>query len=762
MIPQVLILNLAIWFVMERGPLFEEDIRPILKAHCLACHGEGEKVEGQLDLRLVRRITKGGESGPAIVSGSREESLLFRRIASGEMPPAGHSPLTPEQRERIGQWIDGGARTLRPEPDDVPVSGITPEDRAFWSFQSLSRPAIPEAPDSAWAHNPIDQFILARLASQGLNQAKRAAPRELLRRLSFALLGLPPTCQDVDEFTSNPSEENYARLVDRYLASPHFGERWARVWLDLCRYADETPNYLASAERAWLYRDWVIRYFNADRPYDEFVLLQLAADALPDIAPDDLAALGFLGLSPTYWKELRLAPEIIQQIVADEWDERIDAVSRTFLGLTVSCARCHDHKYDPITLTDYYALAGIFASTQLAERPLLPDPWAEAVRLARATVSEWEARRQAIKDPTSDIDRELQDAIARLRQNTPHYDEPWAHVVEDAFVEVVPLGDDQTRLVYQPGRTQDIPLFRRGNPADAGPVVPRRFLAVLSAEDAPVYREGSGRRELAQSMLREGRGLAARVIVNRVWAQLFDRGLVRTTSDFGRQGERPTHPELLEYLACRLVEQGWSLKGLIREIVLSATFQQTSYSSEPGKTCDPENRWLWRMNRRRLDVEAWRDGLLSALGTLDTRLYGPASPLSSPGFYRRTIYGKVVREELETMLRLYDFPEAVAHSPAREPTTTPLQQLFVLNGPLLSELAGHLAQRVLTECDHASQTERIEWCYRGLLQRSPTAQELDRSLAFLKTLSDSGQPPQEIWRAYAQVLLGLNEMLFLD
>jgi len=695
------------------------------------------------------------------VPGKRTESLLYRRIAAGEMPPEGKTPLTAAQRELIGRWIDGGART-RGTDEQADEWGMTPTDRSFWSFQPLRRPDIPDLKAAAWPLGPLDAFVQARLEANGLQPSPRAAPRDLVRRLSFALRGLPPSCDEVDAFSRDASADAYAVLVDRYLNSPQFGERWARLWLDLVRYVDEAPNYLSSAERAWLYRDWVIRAFNEDRPYDEFVRLQLAADLIQDIAPDDLAALGFLGLSPTYWKELRLAPDVIKTVVAEEWDERIDMVSRTVLGLTVSCARCHDHKFDPVTQRDYYALAGVIASTQLAERPLLPPREAAQVRSARAVVAGWEAQHKAINDPTSDFSRELQDAIERFRAETPHFDAPWAHVVEDAFVDVLPLGDDQTQLAYRAGETRDLPVFRRGNPSDPGEVTPRRFLAVLSPGPPRPYRRGSGRLELAESLLTEAQGLTARVFVNRVWRQLFGRGLVQTPSDFGRQGERPTHPALLEYLASRLVEEHWSLKRIVREMVLSATYQQSSQHNPRAAARDPENALLWRMNRLRLDIEPWRDSLLMSTGALDDRLFGPAQPVDKANFARRTLYGKIVREELQTMLRLYDFPEAAAHCPAREHTTTPLQQLFVLNGPLLKELAAALNALREQQVGHQSPSQQIDWCYRRLFQRPATVRERQRGMAFVQSLTDDGEAANTAWRSYLQVLLGLNETMYVD
>lgn len=741
---------------------FEDQVRPILKAHCFACHGEDGKREGKLDLRLVRFMHSGGESGAAIVAGKRSESPLFERIATREMPPEGGKPLTADQIELIGRWIDAGAKTRRPEPDSIDDFAIAEEDRNFWSFRPVQRPSVPDVKQSDWPAGPLDRFVLARLEAEGLKPSPRAEPRILARRLSFALTGLPPSPEGVADFAADSSPTAAAALVDRWQNSPRYGERWARFWLDLVRYVDQTPDYLTNADRAWLYRDWVVRSFNEDRPYDDFVRLQLAADQWEQTPPADLAALGLLGLSPTYWKELKLAPDVIKTVVAEEWDERIDAVTRTFLGLTVSCARCHNHKFDPVTVKDYYALAGIFASTQLTERPLLPLSEAEVVRAARKRVAELEAEIKAKKDPKPEETAPLTAEIERLKSTTPHYAEPWAHVVEDSSIFIEPEGEDQTRLEFRPGQPRDLGVFRRGNASDPGEIVPRRFLAVLCDGEPQPFQRGSGRRDLAEAILADGEGLAARVLVNRLWAQLFGHGLVRTTSDFGRQGDRPTHPGLLEYLAARLIEEQWAIRPLIREIVLSETFQQASAPRSDGDAIDPDNNLLWRSPRRRLDVEPWRDAVLSATGALEDRMSGPAQPLEDPANLRRTLYGKVVREEQNAMLRLFDFPEPSSHSPSREPTTTPLQQLFVLNGPLFQQQAKTLAAVAAEAVPADSPEERIRLCYSRLFQREPSPHELQRGTMFLQELIAGGTPAAEAWQTYCHALLSLNEMLLID
>ncbi len=736
-----------------RDVTFEQDVRPILKTHCFRCHGEDERMEGGLDLRLVRFMKQGGDSGPAIAQdGKPEQSLLFRRVQAGEMPPEGKQPLTPGQIKILEGWIAAGAPTSHVEPETVDASGITEEDRQFWAFQPWNTDAPPMPENLSGVQNFIDAFVRHRLETHDLVPSSETDRRTLMRRVSFTLIGLAPTWDEIEEFLADDSPDAVERTVDRLLASPHYGERWARPWLDMARYVDQTPWWVVSAERAWVYRDWVIRAFNDDRPYDEFVRMQLAADHLPDTPPTEYAALGFLGLSPSYWKELRLSPDVIKTVVAEEWDERIDVISRTFLGLTVSCARCHDHKFDPVTMQDYYALAGVLASTQLVDKPQIAYAAAETVRVVQQQVADLERRLTQIKDETALEITTLKSLIAGLKNSTPEYNTPWVHAIEDTTLIVQPEGDDKTRLEYRFGEVTDMPMFRRGNPSQPTDAkVPRRFLTVLSRGEPRRFEQGSGRLDLADALLTQALPLTARVQANRIWAQHFGKGIVRTPSDFGRQGEPPTHPELLDALASGFVSHGWSHKWLHRRITESATFRQTSSQTKFGESHDPGNQLLWRMNRRRLEIEPYRDAILAAAGQLDDRMSGPSHSFDDAVFLRRTIYGKVVREEQHAVLRLYDFPDASAHSPNREQTTTPLQQLFVLNGPLFLEQSAKLAEHVAAET-------AIDVLYQRIFQRSPTAREQQLAEKFL---AESKSSPVRL-AAYVQALFTTNEFLFID
>ncbi len=851
---------------------FEKKIRPLLAKHCYECHAHDKAGDsGQLAVDSRAALLEGGDRGPIIVAGKPDESLLLKAVKYGDpklqMPPEGKLPDV--EIELLTKWIADGAF--------VPEYGVAAQSRGreidwtkarqFWSVRSLERVAIPEL-RSASCDSPLDSFIVSKLHENGLAPSATADKRTLIRRLAFDLIGLPPSPDEVAEFLADERPDAYERLVDRLLTSPHFGERWARYWLDLARYVDDTPDWQKTTEQAWLYRDWVVRAFNEDRPYDEFVKLQLAADVMPETAPEDYAALGFVGLSPQYWKELKLAPSVIEVIVADEWDERLDAVSRTFLGLTVACARCHDHKFDPITTRDYYALAGVFASTDLSDRALLPSPLAEQVREARHKVDALKESLKKVKDKASEDAKKIEQQIADIRTATPSIDSPMAPTIEEASVFVMPDGPDATKLDIRKRQPRDLPVFRRGNPSNPGEIVPRRFLELFShrggnarrmdassvrdtavtdgrgvhptvdsgsvaSEQPRRFQHGSGRGELADAIIHDAQALTARVIANRIWSHHFGRGLVRTPSDFGLQGERPSHPELLDWLSAELAfgfvpsppssgerarvrgpngepaspllsaeertphpnplpskargegtgeesltrsPQGrgegtgnWSLKRLHRQLVTSATYRQSSRvtraalpAPSSALALDPDNHLLWRMNRRRLDIEPWRDAMLAVAGNLNDALGGPALSLDLPTNGRRTLYGKIGREEQHDILRTFDFPPPTSHSPARDLTTTPLQQLFVLNSSFVTGQSETLVARLNAETVDASPRERLVRCYLLLFQRDPRNEELQLGERFLSDPTTGGAVDPNRWRLYIQSLLGLNEFLFVD
>ncbi len=588
------------------------------------------------------------------------------------------------------------------------VEGATTEterDNArpqFWAFEPPQPHPLPAVGQRNWPRRRIDHFVLMRLEDAGLTPAKPADRRTWIRRVSFDLIGLPPTPQQVRTFLADKAPDAHARLVERLLSSPHYGERWARMWLDVARYAEDQAHIVGGNRslcypNAYLYRDWIIAALNDDLPYDDFLCMQLAADLIAPEQQADHAALGFIGLGPKYYRRGDLA------VMADEWEDRVDTVARGLLGLTVACARCHDHKFDPISSEDYYALAGVFASTQMFNRPL----------------SEGSERGKNGEAKSPD------DAM---------------HIVREA-------------------KPQDLPVFVRGDVNAKGPIVQRRFLAALSPGEPVTFHSGSGRLELARTVTSRDNPLTARVIVNRVWALHFGRPLVATPSNFGHLGDRPSHPQLLDDLAVRFMRRGWSLKWLQREILLSATYRQSSQASDATRTADPDNLLLGRTARRRLSVEAWRDAVLAVCGRLESTLGGKSIEPEDPEQRRRTVYSEVSRLELNRMLVTFDFPDPNAHAAQRSETTTPLQKLFVLNSPFMIAQADALAQRLLTADALQKTHDRIHHVYELLLSRPPTAAELVLGVEFVEA---DAEATEDRWRQYAQVLLASNEMLILD
>lgn len=769
---------------------FEKRVRPLLVQRCFECHSaKAEKLKGGLLLDSREAILTGGDSGPAAVVGDVEKSLIVQAIRfdneNVQMPPAGKLPeaeiavLTEWGRRGFPFPVANGTKVSRRSIDIA-------EGKKHWAFQPLSVARLSESglgrhsPDlESWAaerRTRIDDFIYTAQRKQGLSPSPEASKGTLIRRLTFDLLGLPPSPEDVQEFLTDKSPDAYERLVERMLADPRFGERWARTWLDLARYCDIGESWRTGEGQPWLYRDWVARAMNEDVPYDVFVRKQLAADLLPDFQPTDAAALGYLGLSPSYWKELKLDHNVIKQVVAEEWEERIEAIGGTFLGLTLACARCHDHKFDPITQQDYYGLAGVLASIKIDDRPIIAKPLADQAAAARAQLKDSQAQLdKLLKEPklsdtatdeekakAAEIAKQIESLRGRIAelQQTPQLNTPVAFGVTEAAMIVLPDGPNRTKIEYKPSEPQNVAMQIRGNAANPGAVVSRRFVTVLSSGEPVPFKNGSGRLELANAIVTDAAPLAARVIVNRIWTHHFGRGLVATPSNFGTQGEKPTHPELLDDLATRFIEHGWSLKWLHREIVLSGTYRQVSaIGSRPS--ADQDNIWLSRMPVRKLDVEAWRDAMLVATGEMDRRVGGAPQELSESANVRRTVYGLVRRRELSDLLRLHDFPDPVSHSGSRMPTTTPLQQLFVLNSSFMQARAGALARFVQAERpnDLAAQ---VALAHERLFSRGASADEISTGVEFLKSSQVEGVMLDAAWRQYAQALLASNELQFVD
>ena len=742
----------------ESEAFFEQKIRPLLVDKCFSCHSlDAKKQKGGLLLDSRDALLHGGDSGPAAAPGKPAESLLLRAVLYHEpdlqMPPK--EKLAERDVALLSRWIELGLPF--PSRSTGPANSKTIDwatARQFWSFQPLATSEPPAADLAPWSHNRIDAFLLQSLRKKDLQPAPEAPRTVLLRRAKFDLLGLPPTPEEIDSFEKDASPDAYSKRIDAWLNSPQFGERWARLWLDLVRYCDIGESWMESKGQAYPYRDWVVQALNRDLPYDRFVTLQLAADQLPDTQPGDRAALGLLGLSPSYWKELQLPVEIIKTIVSDEYEERIHTLSSTFLGVNLACARCHDHKFDPFTAEDYYGLAGILASTRPAEQALQAGVDAVRISQLRKKVASLEDELKKLKPKkTDDASRrigEIECEVAELKAD-PQFDALLVHGVRDGSLRVEPeIKKHGSRLVYT-DQPQNLALEVRGNPNRTGPVIERRFPMLFTPQGSLRFNSGSGRLEFAKALFEHAQPLVARIIVNRIWLGHFGTGIVATPSDFGFQGEKPSHPELLDDLARRFIQQGWSMKWLHREIMLSAAYRQASGTPSDK---DPDLRLLSRFPRRRLDIEQWRDALLEVSAQLDLHQGGPALDLNATSNHRRTLYGLIKRRELADILRLHDFPDPLTHSAARYTTTTPLQQLFTLNSPFIQQGAQALAQRLNREAN--DDPSRIQRAYQLLFSRSPAPHETSLALAFL------GEEGESAWPQYLQVLLGSNEFTFVD
>ncbi len=910
---------------------FESKVRPILVARCQSCHG-AKKQESSLRLDTKAGFKKGGDNGAVIDPKQFDQSellLAIRREGGRKMPP--DKPLPAAEVDVLAEWIRRGA--FWPDDSAAPAADAAAK---HWAFQSIVLPPVPRLPNDEWSSTPLDRFVMSKLRVAELTPSPTADKRTLLRRVSFDLIGLPPTPGELDEFLTDDSPDAFEKVVDRLLSSPHYGERWGRHWLDVARYAD-TKGYVFFEEKkfpwAWTYRDYVIRSFNDDLPFDRFVIEQLAADQL-ELGDDKrpLTAMGFLTLGGRFMNNLH-----------DVLDDRIDVVSRGLLGLTATCARCHDHKFDPIPQADYYSLYGVFRSSIEPTLPpeFLPPPkteeytkfatemnarqkkltdfvtgkHSELVASARTRAAEYllAAQAQMEKPPTDDfmlladttdinptMTLRWQVALEAARQKPHPVWHAWtefAALSVDQFpakaIEVNrrlgtlarPLRDDPDassstnrtaksgdptrlnplviatvcepppkslaevatrygellkridakwqqskpaplsdpheeeirRVLHGPDAPPDVPLamgwgflslfpdrptqgeyqklikeleqwsmttpgaparamvlvddatlfdpqiFLRGNPNRSGVHVPRQPLAI-SAPDRKPFATGSGRLELARSIVDPRNPLTARVFVNRVWMHHFGVGLVKTPSDFGLRSDPPSHPELLDWLAANFIRSGWSVKWLHRQIVLSATWQQSSDSKtvqrlsadSSRQSADPDNRWLSQMNRRRLEWESLRDSLLTASGMMDRRLGGESVELLGGFNPRRTLYGTLDRLDVPNLLTTFDFPTPAATNPQRDSTTVAPQSLFLMNGDLTFEVASRMLRRpeVVAATDSPS---RVRQLFLICFQRTPADAEQQATREFL---SDAPTPTR--WTAFAQSLLLANEFVFVD
>jgi len=814
-------------------------VRPVLAKNCFSCHTNSKL--GGLDLSSRAALLKGGKSGAAVVPGEPEKSLLVKAIrfqdANLKMPMGG-GKLKSEEIASIEAWVKDGAVWPDSPLPAVQTKGyvIRPEQKAFWSFQPIRKPAFPAAKT---ARTNIDKFILAKLEEKHMKQAPRASRTALLRRASFDLTGLPPTPEEVDAFVTDKSPNAFEKVIDRLLASPRYGERWGRFWLDVARYSDDKLNSTMDepAKNAFRYRDWVIEAFNKDLPYDVLVKAQIAGDQLGN--KELVAGTGMYALSPEFQ------------------DDRVDVTTRGFLGMTVACAQCHDHKYDPIPTKDFYALLGVFTSSKMNEYPLADKPvvdeyksrkkvhddlaaqlrdhlkkqadqlaeilatktadYAKAVAegkteapgLDKETLERWakflkkpsfdyafenplktkdfagfEAKIIALNVEKKDIDaknnirlggsmergdlskadllslerdkyffwRDIYSGNGVLMYNEKKIERwlsaEWKQHVESlrAKIEVakkaIPEEYPYLHAMADAGKAHNEKIQIKGSRANLGDEAPRGFLTVLCNGDPKPFKKGSGRLELAEAIASPENPLTARVMVNRIWLGHFGQGIVRTPDNFGVLGDRPSHPELLDYLAARFIENKWSIKSLHREIMLSDAYALGADNIAANAEADPENRLLWHANVRRLEAEALRDSILYVAGDLDLKSGGPGVKFTDDN-HRRTVYGYISRRKLDPMLSLFDFPNPNSTSEQRIPTDVPTQRLFLLNSPTIMKASEHLAAKV----------DSVPKAYRMLFGRAPSKDELKAGADFLAAKNSMPE--------YLQVLMSSNEFLFV-
>lgn len=886
-----------------RADFFESKVRPLLLSQCADCHGPEEQSAG-LRVDSLGSLLRGGDTGPALVPGDVESSLMVQAIRqSGELRMPPDSRLNSEQVGILERWIAMGA----PWPADSSEAGqedsqVSQRQRKHWAFQPVVDPPLPSVVDVSWCRNPVDTFVLAQLEANGMHPSPRADRRTLIRRATYDLTGLPPTPSEVQDFVADPAADSdvYERLIERLLDSPQYGVHWARKWLDVARYSD-TKGYVPGAEernfiQSAAYRDWVVDAFNNDLPYDRFLLLQIAADQIAPDEPQALAAMGFLTLGRRF-----------QGVTHDIIDDRIDVLTRGTMGLTVACARCHDHKYDPIPTADYYSLYGVFQNckerqVRIAEPPV-PDASYEAVQ---AELKKRQAKRDEVlatqiaaanervrrrctdylltqlelhrypeegfgqvlgvddiqpmfvrrwqaflaeagqrKDPVlaawhryaqlptedfasraeevtqflrempasslnpmvaaafqeppgsmrevaerygrllSDIDREWEQLCSEAKEKSTEPPQSLANADAEAIRQVLYAENSPCRVPDEPivniefffdrGTRETIwnaqsafdrwviqspqaptfavalvdrtwlrepRVFRRGNSANKGEQVPRRFLSLLAGRDAPAFTHGSGRMELARGIVDPENPLTPRVWANRIWMHHFGSGLVVTPSDFGVRADPPSHPELLDWLAHQLIKQGWSTKAIHRCIMLSNTYQQVSGGFadtdrvRQALEVDPDNRLLWRMNATRLTFEELRDTLLAITHELDLQRGGKGTVLlpADDRNVRRTLYGIVDRQYLPTVHRMFDFANPDLHIAQRTETMVPQQALFALNHPFLANRARVLVSRMDADVDDIT---RLDHLYREVYQRKPTVEQREQALAFLRFTSEA-------------------------
>ena len=796
---------------------FEEQILPVLHAHCVKCHS-GSAPQAGLDVRSRASLLIGGTNGAAIVVGSAEESLLYQRVLKGEMPMGGER-LSEQDLGYIRQWIDVGAPAAHADAVPPPEPGTNAADRNHWAFRPPRRPSTPRLKDESRVRTPIDAFLLAALEEKNLTFSSEADRVTLLRRAYFDLLGLPPTPQEVDRFLADSSFDAYKKLIDRLLASPHYGERWGRHWLDIAGYADSEGGEAADQLRdlAWRYRDYVIRAFNADKPYDRFLQEQIAGDELsrywehdglpPDVV-ESLEATGFLRMAAD--GTMATHPDGLNTHYL--WRMLFDTgqiVGSALMGLSLHCARCHDHKYEPVSQKDYYRLQSILAG---AIRPKSPSLVTKERRISEATSAEQEEAK-TVNEPLEEVVKALkslqQARLAQYRARHPKKAEATEEEVREMFSEYVAIAERlKKELEQEEAKRIHLPAIRALYDVDANPprtyVLPRgdfegegvlavkpRVPAVLDDPDSPfkVPPPGPGakttgrRRAFAEWLTRPDHPMTARLMVNRIWAHHFGQGIVPSTDNFGKSGEPPTNQPLLDWLATEFVRQSWSVKSMHRLIMTSTAYRQASRPHADGLRIDPENRLLWRMTPRRIEAEIVRDAVLATADTLETRLFGKpiqtttkttgeVSSESETAAGRRSIYQIMRRSAPQSFLEVFDAPVMEVNCTRRTTSTTASQALALMNSEFIGAQAEHFAHRVLREAPSAAESpidsSTVEYAFRLALARKPTPSERDMLLTFVQKQADrhadlSGEAfALRVYSNLGQTLLGANEFVYID
>ena len=919
----------------DQTEFFEKKVRPLLIANCAKCHNPNAKV-AELDLTTAEGFARGGESGPLINKEHPEESRLLKVIGYDDklkMPPTGK--LKDADLAIIAEWVKAGApwpnaKATVAETKAAPKSTreFTDEEKKFWAYQPLANPAVPKVKNSDWVKSPVDAFILAKLEEKNLSPAPRADKLTLLRRATYDLTGLPPTETEIKDFLADASPNAFEKVIERLLASPRYGEKWGRHWLDVARYADSTGNDEDHRYPfAWKYRDYVIEAFNDDLPFNQFVREQIAGDLLPpsvqngvgsEVNRRGIIATGFLALGPK-----AVAQQDKKKMLYDVYDEQVDVTSKAFLGMTLACARCHNHKFDALLTKDYYSMINIFASTRsfsnpdthvsgLLEKPLVPKSEWEKYKAARAEHQAKERRAQmeieeivdAVREPAAkqlvprmaefllaahkiyDGGAKLEDVAEQTKlpadvlkrwvnflkpgDLTPQHLLEWRNAKPDKLAEIArnyqqqfqtrlnewlekmakwratektaetdkkksptgkpsfeagddrffhgayfagdgPFGvsaKDKTRFSAEQNQRiaelqkeietlkKSVPaepelacaieegepvaqkVFVRGDYNSPGEDAPKAFPAILSPFDTKPNFTGSGRLQLAEWLTQPEHPLTTRVIVNRVWQWHFGEGLVRTPDNFGKTGDKPSHPELLDFLSREFVKRGWSIKAMHRLLMLSSTYQMSSINPTLSDNADSDNRLLTRFNRRRLSVEELRDGLLAIDGSIDLTMGGTLQKgrgtdgennqgrlsLNPEKLKRRTVYIQLRRANLPTLLNLFDFGDATSITGKRQLTNVSTQALFWLNSEFLTDRSATLAKTLLADTS-LNDSARVESLYRRVLNRQAEKEEIEQSLKYVAAFKQkaSGETADaKAWQSLCRVLMASNDFLYVD